>query len=278
MLRSSSSSSFVDDAIASGANHVRMCLFTRRMAANASPVFSFHMDIPFERFVMHLDKAAQHLAYSQKAYSTIVYRSISKESGAVLTMEEKTSSSASSRPDCSKSGGGGGGGARVNVDEVLGVQEVPGANVVFIMSRQSTPPALGLFSWCKDNVLDTRRVERLTLRVNSHANIVFESAASTCGGHCRGVNIRQIYITIRDIDRIAEDAELKRDVERTVDNTVQKDKDRSTCLVMSGRKKKQASPPVKKDAGGGGDGGESKVQPSISKFFTWAGPGYSTDV
>jgi hypothetical protein len=54
------------------------------------------------------------------------------------------------------------------------------------------------------------------LRVNPHTNIVFESAA-TCG---RG-NIRQIYITISDVDRIAADAAMKRDVERTVDNTVQ---------------------------------------------------------
>eukprot|EP00798_Chlamydomonas_sp_ICE-L_P030988 gene30988-7096_t len=193
--------SFVDDVVASGANHVRMCLFTRRMVANASPVFSFHLDIPFERFVMHLDKAARHLAYSHKIYSTIVYRSISKEIGAVLTMETSAS--------C-KSGG------RVKVDEVLGVHEVPGANVVSIMSRESTPPALGVLSWCKDDMLDARRVERLLLRVNPHTNIVFESAA-TCG---RG-NIQQIYITISDIDRIASDAALKRDVERTVDNTVQ---------------------------------------------------------
>jgi hypothetical protein len=165
-----------------------------------SNVAAYDVDIPFEQFIKHIRKASEHLAYYPRSSSLVEHRSMGTGSGNVCVAEMY---GPSDNNIC-----------RMYTEDVLGVEEVPGANLLFTYVRRTgTAQSANAISWCADDALGSRRIERLMLRVNANANIVFESSC------CRGHIMRHVYILLSDLDRVTDAS--KRDFERTLDNTVQ---------------------------------------------------------
>jgi hypothetical protein len=161
---------------------------------------AYNVNLPFEKFIEHMERSAKHLGYSPRRYSAVVYRWLIDGENVECVDES-----------------GGGGSVRVSAEIPLHVQDLPGSSIVCMYLRRSSPNAIGTCSWSYSDAPDARRVEKLLLRVNSHSTMVFESSVSIA----TGVVIRQIYMTINGIDKVQPKSHTEQDIERTVENTIQ---------------------------------------------------------
>jgi hypothetical protein len=203
-------SAFCDKARELGANTVRLCLHSGVMVSEPPEprgTCAYDVNMSFERFIEHMERAAKHLGYSPRRFGAIIHRTLID--GEVIECE--------CMEDRSNGGGGGCGSLRAHAEIPLHVQDLPGSTIVCLYLRRRTPNVLGACSWRESDTPDTRKVERLLLRVNNHSTMVFESSVNMASGSV----IRQIYITINGIDRVQPGSHAENDIERTVENTIQ---------------------------------------------------------
>lgn len=194
-------SAFCDRARSIGANSVRLNLFSGCRMGSEPPepagTCAYDVNMSFEKFTEHMERAAKHLGYSPRRFSATVHRSFID--GEMI--------------ECSLSEGV----VRAFGEIPLHVHDLPGSTIVCMYLRRRAPNVLGTFSWRESDILDVRNVEKLLLRVNSHSTMVFESSVSMATGSV----IRQVYITINGIDRVQPGSHTEHDIERTVENTIQ---------------------------------------------------------
>lgn len=197
-------SAFCDRARLLGANAVRLSLYTgskmRSDAPEPSGTCAYDVNLPFDKFIEHMERSAKHLGYSPRRFSAVVHRWLID--GENVECVDET---------------GCGGGIRASAEIPLHVQDLPGSTIVCMYLRRRTPNAIGTCSWSESDAPDTRKVEKLLLRVNSHSTMVFESGVSMATGSV----VRQIYITIHGIDKVQPKSHVEQDIERTVENTIQ---------------------------------------------------------
>lgn len=197
-------SAFCGRARCIGANAVRLSLYSGYRMGSEPPepagTCAYDVNMSFEKFTEHMERAAKHLGYSPRRFSATVHRSLLD--GEMIECVEET---------------GGGGVIRAFGEIPLHVQDLPGSTIVCMYLRRRAPNVLGTFSWRESDILDVRNVEKLLLRVNSHSTMVFESSVSVATGSV----IRQVYITIYGIDRVQPGSHTEHDIERTVENTIQ---------------------------------------------------------
>jgi hypothetical protein len=201
---------------------------------NGAPsTHAYDMDMPFDSFVDIMERAARHLAYSPRQRISSDYRS---RSGMVLEMSDYGVHQGQGSENAKWH-------TRLWEDTHIKSEELTGSNTVCLYFRRFSPP-LQTFSWAKEDIVDVRNTDKLHLRVNPSSSLVFESSristmsessiststsGTTCPPSVQNRIVRMVYIVIRDIDKI--DQKDRRDVERTVENTVQ--------AVMMGMRLKQ---------------------------------------
>jgi hypothetical protein len=224
----SQSLSLTDRAVRLGANHVRLCMFvssSQYPGSCESEVSSYDLNTPFDDLAMVMERAAQHLAYSAKRVCVTSYVS---KSGMVAEARHGSVVVASSIDDVETRhvsaihahtpAHAGAPEFRFHESRLEGVEELPGANVVCLFMSRSTPPA-NRFSWALEDMVEVRECERVCLRVNAFSKLFFESARVSLWGGKGERTVRQVYLSVSDVDKIPN--EQRAEVNRTLENTVQ---------------------------------------------------------